>query len=135
MENLKTIEPIAFNGLENLEILEVKNNPKLDYIDPKAFYNSLDDEFPNTVENVDLSNNALRTLSKSLLNWNKTNVILVGNQWNCNCHLSWILDLDLDEFVICSSPENLKSKVISTLKEEDFQCKGNVTLLPSRQMR
>ena len=133
-EFLTTIEPVAFNGLESLEVLEIKNNPKLDYIDPKAFYNSLADEYPNPVQNLDLSNNALRTLSKSLLNWNETNIILGGNQWNCNCHLSWMLDLDLDEFVICSSPENLKNKVISSLNAQDFQCKGlYVKLLISRQ--
>ena len=106
---LKNIEPVAFHGLE-LEVIEIKNNPNLNYIDEKAFYDSYVDENPNRVQNLDLSNNALKTLSKSLLNWTDTNVILTGNQWNCDCKIAWMIDLQLDELVTCSSPDDLKNE-------------------------
>ena len=37
---LSKIEKSAFDSLENLEFFEMKNNPLLDFIDPKAFYDA-----------------------------------------------------------------------------------------------
>ena len=37
---LSKIEKYAFDSLEKLEFLEMKNNPLLDFIDPKAFYDA-----------------------------------------------------------------------------------------------
>ena len=66
MENLEEIESLAFHSLKNLEVIEVKNNPKLRYVDPHAFYDSLSDSDPNVVEIVDFSANALRYISTVL---------------------------------------------------------------------
>ena len=54
MKNLEFIEPLAFHSLKNLEIIEIKNNPRLNYIDPFAFYDTLADDKPNIVKNIDL---------------------------------------------------------------------------------
>ena len=37
------VEQFAFHGLENLEYFEMKNNPMLESIHPKAFYDAIDD--------------------------------------------------------------------------------------------
>ena len=37
---LSKIEKYAFDSLEKLEFFEMKNNPLLDFIDPKAFYDA-----------------------------------------------------------------------------------------------
>ena len=39
------LEQFAFHGLESLEFLEMKNNPKLEFIHPKAFYDALTEVF------------------------------------------------------------------------------------------
>ena len=134
MRHLRHIEPVAFNGLD-LEVIEIKNNPNLEYIDEKAFYNSLSDEIPNRVQNLDLSNNALRTLSEILLNWTDTNVILTGNQWNCDCKLAWMLDLNLDDLVICATPENLKNEPIKNIQGQDLECPGIQSILRAKAIR
>ena len=54
MKNLEFIEPLAFHSLKNLETIEIKNNPRLNYIDPFAFYDTLADDKPNIVKNIDL---------------------------------------------------------------------------------
>ena len=134
MRNLRHIEPVAFNGLD-LEVIEIKNNPKLEYIDEKAFYNSYADEIPNRVQNLDLSNNALRTLSEILLNWTDTNVILTGNQWNCDCQLAWMLDLKLNDLVTCATPDDLKNEPIANIQVQDLQCTGMRSILKAKAIR
>ena len=37
---LSKIEKYAFDSLEKIEFFEMKNNPILDFIDPKAFYDA-----------------------------------------------------------------------------------------------
>ena len=37
------MEQFAFHGLENLEYFEMKNNPMLESIHPKAFYDAIDE--------------------------------------------------------------------------------------------
>ena len=129
MENLEEIETLAFHSLKNLEVIEVKNNPKLRYVDQHAFYDSLSDNAPNIVKSVDFSNNALSYISQKLLIWNSTEQVnLAGNPFNCDCSLSWILFQEKiigKDYMICSTPEKLAGKPMSSLKPTDFHCEGN----------
>ena len=128
MENLEEIEPLAFHNLKNLEVIEVKNNPKLRYVDPHAFYDSLSDSDPNIVKIVDFSDNALRYISQKLLIWNSTEQVnFAGNPFHCDCSMSWMLFQEKiigKEYLICSSPEKLAGKPMSSLKSTDFHCEG-----------
>ena len=131
MENLEEIEPLAFHSLKNLEVIEVKNNPKLRYVDPHAFYDSLSDIDPNIVKIVDFSDNALRYISQKLLIWNSTQQVnFAGNPFDCDCSMSWMLFQEKiigKEYLICSSPEKLTGKPMSSLKPTDFHCEGKCT--------
>ena len=44
VRNLEHIEPLAFNGLTGLEVLECQNNKNLNSVDPFAFYENIDAE-------------------------------------------------------------------------------------------
>ena len=44
MPHLAKIEPVAFNSLKHLEVLECRNNRYLNKIDPFAFYDHLEDK-------------------------------------------------------------------------------------------
>ena len=49
-------------------------------------------EEPYGIPNIDLSNNALTTLSESLLVWNSTKQVnLNQNPWLCDCKISWLV--------------------------------------------
>ena len=125
MPNLEAVEPLAFHGLHDMEVIELKNNPKLSYIDRLAFYDSMVSEEPNLIANLDLSNNNLKTLPETLLDWDQVeSVNLNGNPWSCDCNLAWIVDsgLYLSEFLTCSSPSSYANALIKTLNSEDFIC-------------
>ena len=42
-DSKQKVEQFAFHGLENLEYFEMKNNPMLESIHPKAFYDAIDE--------------------------------------------------------------------------------------------
>jgi hypothetical protein len=128
---LEYVEPLAFHGLHHLDILEMKNNPNLKHIDPFAFYDTLQDNAPNVIKRLDLSKNALTTISEGLLYWTKTNVVLLdGNPWHCDCLLSWLANnasssgINFNPFMTCSSPPDLKDTPIMLLKTKQFHCVG-----------
>ena len=125
MENLESIEALAFHTL-NLETLEIKNNPKLTYIDPLAFYDTLQYSSPNNVKNLDLSNNALVNVPFDLIVWNNSDQInLSGNPFHCDCSISWMINQSWvigNEYLICSSPDELKDRTIQSLRLTELDC-------------
>ena len=115
LPNLTQVDRGAFHGLKNLKNLEIKNNPELKSIHKNAFSNSEN----SVLEYVDFSNNALETLSVTLLKWTEIKEInLNGNNWNCDCQMSWLVTSQFD--LICSSPKRLADKPIRDLTPSDF---------------
>ena len=82
------------------------------------------------VKNVYLSNNALTTISSSLLPWGNIDTIkLDGNPWHCDCSFSWIVskqDVNLSSidysYLICKSPESVADLPVQHLPKESFGC-------------
>ena len=80
-------------------------------------------EEPYSIPNIDLSDNALTTLSESLLVWNSTKQVKLNqNPWLCDCKISWLVTsgIELDEYLICASPEQQAEKLIATMTMKDF---------------
>ena len=82
------------------------------------------------VKNVYLSNNALTTISFSLLPWEEIDRFeLDGNPWHWDCSLSWIVSrgehnlsaIDYNH-LICKSPENVADLPMQHLSKENFGC-------------
>ena len=96
-------------------------------ISKHAFFKNIDTEEPYAVENIDFSNNALESLPENLLRWTKIKELnLNGNLWNCDCKMSWLVNtkLELDGYLLCSSPKRLADKPIRDLIPSDFVCQG-----------
>lgn len=52
MPNLEQVEPLAFGSLTSLQRMELKDNPRLYYIDPQAFSRTIDGKLKNTPKEV-----------------------------------------------------------------------------------
>ena len=82
------------------------------------------------IRNVFLSDNALTTLSSSLLPWKKIQTVkLDGNPWHCDCKFSWIVSKDVYNlsaidysYLICKSPEHVADLPIEHLSKDNFGC-------------
>ena len=112
--------------MHNLEVIEIKNNPGLYYIDPYAFYDTLSNDAPNIIKTIDLSNNALTQISETLLLWNTTEQVnLNGNPYDCDCLISWMINKSStlrSKYLTCSSPDELKNRLINSLKNSELKC-------------
>lgn len=96
MPLLSSIEAHAFTPLKNLISLRLSSNPKLSYIDEKAFDGMFSKENIEdaNINEVYLSGNNLKVLSAGLLPWKSLQVIdLQRNSWNCDCNLQWFNQL------------------------------------------
>lgn len=77
----------AFDGVENLEMLELSNNQALKHIDTNVFNNLY------SLSSLILSNNSFESLEIDLITkYKKFDLYLDvrGNPFNCNCSLEWL---------------------------------------------
>ncbi len=123
---LEKIEPQAFHSLQHLTSFECQNNKNLVYLDAFAFFDNFQNEYPNTVRRVLLSNNGLQSMSSATLRWSASEAVHVeGNPWHCDCDLAWMADehnVVESEFLVCASPDRLKGFPIKELRDRDFEC-------------
>ncbi|CAH4037630.1 unnamed protein product [Pieris brassicae] len=95
---IESIEAEAFAGLKHLEWLRLNGN-RLSNIQG-------DNLFPDTLRGIDLE----------------------SNNWNCDCHLrdlhSWLSSFNMPHAVepICSQPDRLKKRTITSVDEFDLAC-------------
>lgn len=100
---VEIIEKEAFAGLNHLEWLRLNGN-RLSNIQGENL-------FPDTLRGIDLQN----------------------NNWNCDCHLkdlhSWLLNFNMPHAVepICSLPERLRKRTITSVANEEFACIPKIT--------
>ncbi|CAG4966928.1 unnamed protein product [Colias eurytheme] len=100
---IESIEPEAFAGLKHLEWLRLNGN-RLSNIQG-------DNLFPDTLRGIDLQ----------------------SNNWNCDCHLrdlhNWLSNFNMPHAVepICSQPERLKKRTITSVDEFDLACLPKIT--------
>ncbi|OWR52644.1 putative Amphoterin-induced protein 2 precursor [Danaus plexippus plexippus] len=100
---VETIEPQAFAGLKHLEWLRLNGN-RLSNIQGENL-------FPDTLRGIDLEN----------------------NNWNCDCNLrdlhNWLLNFNMPHAVepVCSLPERLKKRTITSVNEFDLACLPKIT--------
>jgi len=145
MPNLGIIKEVAFSGLRTLSILHIDNNPMLGFIDPDAF---VDFQFPMVLKTFTLSHNFLRYLPNTLLpelKLNKSNMTLEvvkieGNQWECDCHNQWLLDLMSQETfekfaknAKCTRPKKFKGYNFIEAKNEELPCEDQMNFDPKRK--
>ncbi|GAB1607643.1 uncharacterized protein LOC106869296 [Argonauta hians] len=145
---LSYIEDYTFRGL-SLKHLFLNSNPGIQFA-PKAFTGfrtiglhlkkcglhnlSLEEIRPlnGTVNIIWLNNNNFKYLSEEwyYLLKNFEHVRLENNPMHCNCELTWLYRMFInnsnlfskDELMSCGSPRRLKSKTFDMLTVEDFQC-------------
>ncbi|CAH1796813.1 unnamed protein product [Owenia fusiformis] len=127
MPVLSTIKNGSFAQLKNLQRAFIANNPKLSNIHPSAF--NVTPSKDSAMSTIDLRNNSLRTLDKTLLNWNSMHEIQVGaNPWNCDCNIEWMIESlpdDQSHFqydLKCDAPKRLLGQLVQSLESEDFIC-------------
>lgn len=145
MPNLGYIKEVAFAGLRNLSILHIENNPMLGFIDPDAF---VDFQYPMVLKTLSLSNNFLRYLPNSLLpelklsknNTSLEEVKINGNQWECDCHNQWLLDLmNHEKFskfaknAECTRPKKFKGFNFIEAKRAELPCEDQDTFDPKKK--
>jgi hypothetical protein len=100
---IEVIEREAFSGLNHLEWLRLNGN-RLSNIQGENL-------FPDTLRGIDLEN----------------------NYWICDCHLrdlhSWLLNFNMPHTVdpICSLPERLKKRLITSIAESELACVPKMT--------
>ncbi|KPJ13323.1 Leucine-rich repeats and immunoglobulin-like domains protein 2 [Papilio machaon] len=100
---IETVEIEAFSGLKHLEWLRLNGN-RLSNIQGENI-------FPDTLRGIDLYN----------------------NNWNCDCHIrdlhKWLLNFNMPHVIepICSLPERLKNRTITSIARFDLACLPKLT--------
>ena len=86
--HLVELQSGVISGFDNLQNVTIANNPWL-----KSLSNMTLGGESSKVSNLNLANNALTSLSPILVRWgNMTSVNLTGNEWNCDCTMTWMMD-------------------------------------------
>ena len=122
LEGVTEISNGTFQGLPDLETVEISNNINLQTIQPEAF-----DRESRNIKVLDLRRNKLGTVSEHLVNWISLEELdLSGNPWDCNCELLWMKGPSFPEKyqdeVTCVYPTFLAGRTISTVDESKFSC-------------
>ena len=85
--NLKVISNGTLANLAYLNDVVISNNDQLTMIDTGVFSG----QTFYAVRRLSIANNALKSLSSDLLDWNLVEQVdASGNHWACNCSMGWI---------------------------------------------
>lgn len=124
---IKVLEDRIFENLKFLHKIELKENHIVS-IGQNSFVN-----LP-AITQISLEWNRLNILRKeSFQNLDKLTSLSIGsNPWNCTCELRQFRDFIIDKNLYtqpdCNEPKNLKGKLWSDLKSDDFACKPRILL-------
>nr|XP_003218874.2 PREDICTED: matrix-remodeling-associated protein 5 isoform X2 [Anolis carolinensis] len=148
---IEFIHPNAFNGLTSLRLLHLEGN-LLQQIHPNTFstFLVLDYFRLSTIKHLYLSENALRTLPKSIFQKLPLleNLYLHGNPWSCDCRLKWLLDWNENSTGVlkckkdkayeegqlcpkCTFPKHFQKQDIQNVK--DISCTKPIIQSPLKQ--
>ncbi|XP_070532783.1 phospholipase A2 inhibitor-like isoform X1 [Ptychodera flava] len=132
--DIGTILPGAFGSLKQLKVLFMGNN-QLANLSDIHFQGLL------SIQNLSLENNKLTTIPSQIPSrFSKLNMInLKNNPLICDERIGWVIQWKTSNVIegTCASPDNLKSKSLSALTDEDiikqttdsqFEVVGNVTV-------
>uniref|UniRef100_A0A8C8VJM6 LRRCT domain-containing protein n=1 Tax=Pelusios castaneus TaxID=367368 RepID=A0A8C8VJM6_9SAUR len=117
------LHPKAFQGLENLHTLLLKNN-KLQALQLSALLAF------GALVHLDLRNNDLISVDVLILQLMERTqqVLLQGNPWICNCSMypfqQWLQQRQAVH-VLCASPPGLQGQEVGTLNFQDLGCRRN----------
>ncbi|XP_059091196.1 leucine-rich repeat neuronal protein 3-like isoform X2 [Tigriopus californicus] len=133
MPFLERVEVLAFSSLTSLQRLDMQDNPHLHYIDPQAFYRTIDGQLKNTPKEIYLANNNLTFISGSMFYpWEIDVLDLSGNPLECDCNLEWINHLpeviDNIDSLICHGPAELKDEPVVMMSVINRDCAEEQTL-------
>ncbi|KAA0715369.1 Matrix-remodeling-associated protein 5 [Triplophysa tibetana] len=137
---IEFIHPDAFHGMTSLRLLHLEGN-HLQKLHPETFSTfSVFQRFPvSTLKHLYVSENFLKMLPREMLGNmpQLENIFMCGNPWSCDCTMSWLQNWRTSGVVKCkkdrsfadgrlcprcSSPQHLKGKQMSDVKE--FICSG-----------
>ena len=149
--NLRIIPARAFYNCLSLKILSLKDNP-LEWIDDQAFEGLKNLEVLNLencflkvfdlfmlknmmkLQELNVANNRLTTLHEIKLEYIPASLIVFrfsGNQWNCDCNLTWLRKFFENSHInwdfpknrpLCVFPEILYGMSWSQLHSHQFAC-------------
>ena len=86
------------------------------------------------VKNLYLDGNSLEFVSEMLLDWPKSDKVLMGqNPWRCDCALSWMFhqphqpkdrlnlsSIVFDDYMLCRTPERLRGLPMQHVTETNL---------------
>lgn len=122
LPHLVAVHGEAFSPLPNLRVLHLSDNPLLEHINPMAF-----GDRATTLQEINLSNNALSTIYWTCQTPYLTHLDLHGNNWHCDCGISWLRDIrvalaNVTPTPECSHPNDLRGKPLLEAADGAANC-------------
>ncbi|XP_025199329.1 carboxypeptidase N subunit 2-like [Melanaphis sacchari] len=125
MPNLTDIGYSTFAPLKKLVILHMSYNPSLSNIHYDAFVDNTGQQ--QSLRQLSISYTNINSLDSRLYPWSMLDLFdAKGNQWTCDCRLSWLADYinktfaEIPENLLyyrCNEPKNLYTTLVSQLNE------------------